>query len=68
MTQFSYSQEYAELSKFYQLNNLTRLSEVCRLGETQQYKLQSNTKKPIIDIEKFLRAFLFFFSIANNLV
>ena len=27
MTQFSYSQEYAELSKFYQLNNLTRLSE-----------------------------------------
>ncbi len=38
MTQFSYSQEYAELSKFYQLNNLTRLSEVCRLGETQQYK------------------------------
>ena len=27
MTQFSYSQEYAGLSKFYQLNNLTRLSE-----------------------------------------
>ena len=27
MTQFSYSQDYAELSKFYQLDKLTRLSE-----------------------------------------